>query len=52
MLEQSSVELEHTISDLEEKNDNVEDEGNLSQYFVFIMEPPICWVWLFKGLDI
>ena len=27
MLEQSSVELENTISDLEEKNDNVEDEG-------------------------
>ena len=29
MLEQSSVELENTISNLEEKNDNVEDEGNL-----------------------
>ena len=28
MLEQSSVELENTISDLEEKNDHVEDEGN------------------------
>lgn len=28
MLEQSSVELENTISDLEEKNDNVDDEGN------------------------
>ena len=29
MLEQSSVELENTISNLEVKNDNVEDEGNL-----------------------
>ena len=29
MLEQSSVELENTISNLEEKNDNIEDEGNL-----------------------
>lgn len=29
MLEQSSVELENTISNLEEKKDNVEDEGNL-----------------------
>lgn len=28
MLEQSSVELENTITDLEEKNDHVEDEGN------------------------
>lgn len=27
MLEQSSVELVNTISDLEEKNDNVEGEG-------------------------
>lgn len=43
MLEQSSVELENTISDLEEKNDNVEDEGNLSQYF---MKPQIYCVWL------
>lgn len=38
MLEQSSVELENTISDLEEKNDNVEDEGNLSRY---LMKPLI-----------
>ena len=29
MLEQSSVELENTIANLEEKNNTVEDEGNL-----------------------
>ena len=29
MLEQSSVELENTIANLEEKNNSVEDEGNL-----------------------
>ena len=28
MLEQSSVEIENTITDLEKKNNNVEDEGN------------------------
>lgn len=37
MLEQSSVELENTITDLEEKNDHVEDEGN--SLLVFIMKP-------------
>ena len=29
MLEQSSVELENTISDLEEKNENVDGEGKI-----------------------
>lgn len=34
MLEQSSVELENTIGDLEEKNEHVEDEGNNSVVFI------------------
>lgn len=38
MLEQSSVEIENTITNLEEKNNNVDDEGTV----IYVTVTAVC----------